>query len=128
MNCVSEIDGQYGQASVLECKITSVEVKNPKITFLSWKKDGDEEPLLHYDNKIVNQAGYWFAQQSWQESLDVSLRIANTTLRDEGEYTCGVVVMASAEASAQTKLSVSGEYLLLLAAQVLVSVQTQRGA
>lgn len=113
---------------MLECKIsTSVEVKNPKIIWLSWTKDGNEEPLLHYDNKVVNQAGYWFAQQSWQESLDVSLRIANTTLRDEGEYQCKVVVN-SGSASAQTKLSVSGEYLLLLAAQVLVSVQTQRGA
>lgn len=128
MNCVPRIDGQYGQASVLECKIsTSEEVKNPKIIWLSWTKDGDEEPLLHYDNKLVNQAGYWFAQQSWQDSLDVSLRIANTTLRDAGEYTCTVVV-SSGSASAQTKLSVSGEYLLLLTAQVLVSVQNQRGA
>ncbi|TNM86202.1 hypothetical protein fugu_008473 [Takifugu bimaculatus] len=94
LHCSPEVNAQYGQTSVLGCKISiSKELKDPRITWLSWTKEGVEEPLLHYkEGKLKAEPGYSFASPSWSTSMDVSLRIANTTLQHEGEYTCGVTV------------------------------------
>ncbi|XP_056890603.1 butyrophilin-like protein 10 isoform X2 [Takifugu flavidus] len=94
LHCSPEVNAQYGQTSVLGCKISiSKELKDPRITWLSWTKEGVEEPLLYYkEGKLKAEPGYSFASPSWSTSMDVSLRIANTTLQHEGEYTCGVTV------------------------------------
>lgn len=111
---------------MLECKIsTSEEVQNPKITWLSWQKDGDEEPLLLYSEQTLEaEPGYSLAQQSWETSMDVSLRIANTAVQHEGAYTC-LVVVSGGTAEGRSSLHVTGESRLLIAAQLLASAQPQ---
>uniref|UniRef100_A0A3B5K7W9 Ig-like domain-containing protein n=2 Tax=Takifugu rubripes TaxID=31033 RepID=A0A3B5K7W9_TAKRU len=94
LHCSPEVNAQYGQTSVLGCKISiSEELKDPRITWLSWMKEGVEDPLLYYkEGELEAEPGYSFASPSWSTNMDVSLRIANTTLQHEGEYTCGVMV------------------------------------
>lgn len=124
INCTSEIKGEYGQTSVLECKIsTSEEVKNAEITWLAWRKNGVQEPLLFYNNQNLEaKPGYSFAQQNWKKSLDVSLRIAHTKVQDEGVYTCQVATSGGkAEGPNWSRLYVTGESCVLLAAQLPVA-------
>lgn len=110
MRCSPEVNAQYGETSVLQCNISiSNEVKDPKIIWVSWKKDGVEDPLLLYNKgTLKSQPGYSFASPSWYTSMDVSLRIANTTLEHEGEYKCDVTVNTSDE-SDTSSLKVTGE-------------------
>lgn len=118
VNCIPEIKGRYGQASVLECKVsTSEEVTNPKITWLSWTKDGKNPLVLYKNSEVHSWDGYSFAHQSWQTSLDVSLRIANTSVQHEGVYMCQMA-MTSGKATGQSKLSVTGESRILMAAEI----------
>lgn len=94
---------------MLECIITtSTVVEDPRITWLSWTKD--DKPLLHYDKgKVEAEPGYSFASPSWKTSMDVSLRIANTTLQHKGEYKCDVNVN-SADGKNTSSLKVTGEH------------------
>lgn len=92
---------------MLNCTINPKALQDPKITWLSWTKDG--EPLLRYDNANFDQLeaepGYSLASPSWK---DVSLRIANTTLQHEGEYKCEVMVNTAYGVSTSS-LKVTGE-------------------
>lgn len=117
MSCERQVGGQYGRASVLDCKIrTSEEVTHPEIVWLAWTKDGQNQSLLRYDEKTLSSMpGYSFADQSWRKSLDVSLRIQKTAPQHEGQYRCQVA-MNSGTAKGGSSLQVTGESLLLGAA------------
>lgn len=112
LHCSPEVNAQYGQTSVLGCKISiSEELKDPRITWLSWTKEGVEEPLLYYTKgKLEAEPGYSFASPSWSTNMDVSLRIANTTLQHEGEYTCGVTVANTVHGEMTSSLKVTAKY------------------
>lgn len=116
-----EVNAQYGQTSVLECIIsTSEEVEDPEITWLSWSKDGADEPLLLYARgSLKRQPGYSMASASWKTDKKVSLHIASTTLQHEGEYSCDVAVNNIVGQAKKSRLRVTGEspssFIIILA-------------
>lgn len=125
MFCTPDINGQHGQPSVLSCKInTSAEVENPRIVWLSWTKSagksGPEKLLLYNNAELTAMPGYSFVHEAWKQSLDVSLLIADTTVRHEGDYVCQVVVN-SGSAESRSRLRVTGESLTLTAALLLAA-------
>lgn len=128
LSCSSDVTGQYGQTSVLECKVsTSEEVENPEITWVSWKKEGVQDSVLLYRRQDLEaKEGYSFGQQSWKKSMDVSLRIENTTVKHEGKYRCQVG-MSSGKADGESRLHVTGESLILMAAQLLIQGWPKHG-
>ncbi|XP_061684748.1 cell adhesion molecule 3 isoform X3 [Syngnathoides biaculeatus] len=92
MVCQKEIVGHYGQPSVVDCTIKLLqEVKDLTVQAVTWKKDG-VLLLLFHSQKLFAEPGYSFAEPSWNDkSLNVSLRIANTSLADRGSYHCLVM-------------------------------------
>lgn len=110
LHVIPEVNGRYGHMSVLKCTIsTSEELPDPEITWLSWTKVDVEEPLLLYSGgHLEAKLGYSLDQKSWKSYLDVSLRIDNTTLQHEGEYTCEVSVN-TVPAQENSRLKVTGE-------------------
>lgn len=106
----SEVKGLYGQPTVLPCPVTTADVvKNRVIKGLWWKKLEVEKILSHYNGVAVQtQPGYSLFDPSFNESLDVSLLIKNTTLEHEGKYECEVLV-SSSSAKKQITLNVTGE-------------------
>ncbi|XP_029015732.1 uncharacterized protein zgc:174863 isoform X2 [Betta splendens] len=104
--------GRFGHQSMLDCVIkTSEEVVDPKILTVTWRKAGDEDPLLVFNRgKLSSTKGYSFAQRSWNDkNMNISLLIANTEIQHEGEYTCRVFT-DSGVGQKETKLSVTAAY------------------
>ncbi|XP_054634007.1 uncharacterized protein zgc:174863 [Dunckerocampus dactyliophorus] len=102
--------GQYGQQSMLDCGITtSKEVKDVTVQVVVWKKAGD--PVLTFNNEKINVTPrFSFAMPSWtHKNLNVSLLIANTSVADDGQYTCMVMTDSGAHRSS-TNLKVTAKY------------------
>lgn len=121
VSCMTEKEGQYGQSSLLECVITTSSVViDPEIRLVSWRKTDDEEPLLvFYRGETRSLPGYSFAEPSWNDrNLNVSLLITNTTVQDEGAYTCQVMTNSGGETNT-IFLKVTGRPLVLLTAEVV---------
>ncbi|KAK2816871.1 hypothetical protein Q5P01_025062 [Channa striata] len=112
LECSVKNVGQYGQESLLMCVIhTTQEVRNPEIRVVTWRKDGQNEPLLvFHEMKTNSKSGYKFAEPSWNNrNLNVSLLIANTKVTDHGGYTC-TVITDSGTCRRQTTLDVAAKY------------------
>ncbi|KAM8773610.1 CD276 antigen homolog isoform 2-T3 [Acanthopagrus schlegelii] len=112
VHCKTENVGQYGQQSLLECAVeTSQGVTDVVIRTVSWKKEGVDEPLLvFHKEQTIKQPRYSFAEPSWNNmNMNVSLHITNTTLEDQGVYTCVVMTDRGGETS-ETRLKVTAKY------------------
>ncbi|XP_061627598.1 programmed cell death 1 ligand 1 [Phyllopteryx taeniolatus] len=108
--CQNENVGQYGRPSVVDCVIKTLqEVKDLTVTTVTWKKDG-VRLLLFHNNKLEPTPGYSFADPSWNnKSLNVSLRIADTSVADHGNYTC-LVMSDSGSHRSSASLRVTAKY------------------
>ena len=114
MECKTGNVGQYGQQSMLDCVVkTSEEVKEPKITVVTWKKKGSEDALLvFHKGETKPQPGYKFAESSWNDrNMNISLLITNTTMVNRGDYTCSVMTDSGDDEGKETSLKVTGESL-----------------
>lgn len=112
IQCKAANVGQYGQQSLLQCVIkTLADIRDTKIYVVTWKKGGKEPRLVFNQGKITKlNPGYSFAEKSWTErNLNVSLLITNTTLLDEGDYTCEVLTNRGVD-TATTSLKVTAKY------------------
>nr|XP_057947563.1 CD276 antigen homolog [Doryrhamphus excisus]XP_057947564.1 CD276 antigen homolog [Doryrhamphus excisus] len=109
VECKTYNVGQYGQQSMLDCWIaTSKEVKDPTVKVVVWRKAG--HPVLVFDVTIQTASRFSFAKPSWShKNMNVSLLIANTSVADEGEYTC-MVITDSGKHSSSTNLKVTAKY------------------
>ncbi|TNN48504.1 CD276 antigen [Liparis tanakae] len=94
LDCKAEQLGQYGQQSLLECVIKKTQ-SDTMVRMVSWKKP-NLTLLVFYKGKIIEKKdGFSFAQPSWNDrNMNVSLLIANTTVKDVGQYTCDVMTTA----------------------------------
>uniref|UniRef100_A0A8C5G1F6 Ig-like domain-containing protein n=1 Tax=Gouania willdenowi TaxID=441366 RepID=A0A8C5G1F6_GOUWI len=104
--------GVFGQQSMLECVVTcKIKGKYPKILTVVWKKDGDDDPLLKYDNgKLEHSPRYSLAVPSWNgNNMNVSLLITNTEMADEEDYTCMVITNSGSKTSL-TSLKLKAKY------------------
>ncbi|KAK1885658.1 Programmed cell death 1 ligand 1 [Dissostichus eleginoides] len=81
--------GKYGQQSLLECVyIPSQEAEDGKLLWVHWKKEFVDILFFHQGNTKA-ESRYSFAEPSWNTAnRNVSLLITNTSVKDEGEYTC----------------------------------------
>ncbi|XP_030286249.1 leucine-rich repeats and immunoglobulin-like domains protein 3 [Sparus aurata] len=112
VKCKTENMGQYGQQSLLDCAIeTSQEATGAVFRTVSWKKEGIDEPLLlFHKGETIKQPGYSFAEPSWNNrNMNVSLHITNTTVEDQGVYTCTVMTDSGSDTS-KTTLKVTAKY------------------
>lgn len=111
IQCKAVNVGQYGQQSILECEIqTLADIRDTKIYVVTWKKGGKEPRLVFNKGNRMLEPGYSFAEKSWTErNLNVSLLITNTTLLDEGDYTCEVLTNRGVD-TATTSLKVTAKY------------------
>ncbi|XP_010772434.1 CD276 antigen homolog isoform X2 [Notothenia coriiceps] len=108
----AETVGKYGQQSLLECVyIPSQEAEDGKLVWVYWKKEGVEDALLIFrKDSTTAESGYSFAEPSWNATnRNVSLLITNTTVKDEGEYTCNVMT-ESGDGIKKTHLRVTAKY------------------
>lgn len=99
---------------MLKCMVeTSEEVTDPQIRFVVWKKEESEEEVLVYERgKTTNLQGYEFAEASWNNrNMNISLLITDTTVKDEGVYTCSVMTNSGGDLHSQTRLKVTGTSL-----------------
>ncbi|XP_044044986.1 uncharacterized protein zgc:174863 isoform X2 [Siniperca chuatsi] len=112
VQCKTENVGQYGQQSLLECVIqTGKDVTDAQILVVTWKKQGDEGPLLVFNRGVTkHQPGFSFAEPSWNNrNMNVSLLITSTAVVHKGVYTC-VVMTDSGDGSKSTSLEVTAKY------------------
>ncbi|XP_041838981.1 programmed cell death 1 ligand 2 isoform X2 [Melanotaenia boesemani] len=111
LECDETSVGQHGQQSLLMCVIKPEQNDGiVNIRVVTWRKIGDEEPLLFFHNKPNFVPGYKFAESSWDESnMNVSLLITSTKVADEGDYMCEVVT-DSGDDHRTTKLKVKARY------------------
>ncbi|XP_028313947.1 LOW QUALITY PROTEIN: butyrophilin subfamily 1 member A1 [Gouania willdenowi] len=112
VDCTKENIGVFGQQSMLECVVTcKIKGKYPKILTVVWKKDGDDDPLLKYDNgKLEHSPRYSLAVPSWNgNNMNVSLLITNTEMADEEDYTCMVITNSGSKTSL-TSLKLKAKY------------------
>lgn len=87
---------------------TSEEVEDPQFIFVSWRKKGTKQPLVHFYGKMMQLPGYSFAEPSWNnKNMNMSLLISNTSVQDEGTYNCDLMLDSGA-ISANTRLRVTG--------------------
>ncbi|XP_034752901.1 CD276 antigen [Etheostoma cragini] len=102
--------GQWGQQSLLQCVVKTTQ-ENTEIRVVTWKKDGLDDPLLLFHRgKIVPKQGYSFAEPSWNvRNMNVSLLIADTSVKHEGVYKC-MVMTDSGDGSSSTNLKVTAKY------------------
>ncbi|XP_067436899.1 butyrophilin subfamily 1 member A1-like [Thunnus thynnus] len=113
VECKTENVGQYGQQSMLDCVVkTSEEVKEPKITVVTWKKKGSEDALLvFHKGKTTLRPGYKFAESSWNDrNMNISLLITNTMMVNSGDYTCLVFTDSGDDEETETSLRVTAKY------------------
>ncbi|XP_067436246.1 butyrophilin subfamily 1 member A1 isoform X2 [Thunnus thynnus] len=113
VECKTGNVGQYGQQSMLDCVVTTAEeVKDPKILTVTWKKKGSEDNLLFFhrgETKV--QPGYRFAESSWNDkNMNISLLITNTTMVNNGDYTCLVMTDSGDDEETVTSLGVTAKY------------------
>lgn len=112
VECKAEQVGQYGQQSLLECVVSTTKVVvDAKIVVVTWRKKGDDRPLLVYNRGERRlEQGYKFAEPSWNvKNMNVSLLITNTALKDGGDYSC-YVMTDSGDDTAVVSLSVTAKY------------------
>nr|XP_029138483.1 neural cell adhesion molecule 2-like isoform X1 [Labrus bergylta] len=116
IHCKTQNIGQYEQESRLDCVIhyserDVVDVEDPEIMVVIWRKEGVEEPVLKYNHgKLTSLPGYSFAEPSWNnKNVNVSLLIHKTAVKDEGVYTCYVFTNSGFNKN-QTRLSVTAKY------------------
>ncbi|XP_070777295.1 tyrosine-protein kinase-like otk isoform X2 [Enoplosus armatus] len=112
VHCKTENVVQCHQQSLLECVIhTGRDVTDAKILVITWKKEGDEEPLLLFNRgQTKQQKGYSFADPSWNDrNMNVSLLISNTAVEHKGVYTC-MVMTDSGDDDSHTYLKVTAKY------------------
>lgn len=110
MQCKPETRGQYGQKSVLDCMVkTSEEVEDPQFILVSWRKKDTKQLLVHfYNGQMMQLPGYSFAEPSWNnKNMNVSLLVSNTSVQDEGTYSCELM-LDSGTLSVNTHMRVTG--------------------
>lgn len=111
--CKAENVGQFGQQSLLECEVQTIqEAADAKIRVVTWKKQGAKKPLLVFHRaETIQQPGYEFAEPSWNDkNMNVSLLINKTLLSDAGVYMC-TVMTNSGDGESHANLKVTGESL-----------------
>ncbi|XP_056226767.1 poliovirus receptor isoform X1 [Seriola aureovittata] len=110
VQCRSEIVGQYGQQSLLQCVVEPID-KDTTIRVVTWRKAGVKKALLvFHEMKTIQEPGFKFADPSWNnKNMNVSLLIANTEVASSGDYTC-MVITDSGEGSSTVNLKVVAKY------------------
>ncbi|XP_061766874.1 CD276 antigen isoform X3 [Nerophis ophidion] len=92
VECKMDNVGKYGNQSMLNCGIvTAKEARDATVMMVTWKKDG--VLLLGFEKPSkLNESPRFSFTKSWSmKNMNVSLLIANTSVADQGEYTCEVV-------------------------------------
>ncbi|XP_028674500.1 CD276 antigen-like [Erpetoichthys calabaricus] len=114
LECASEVDGTFGKDTVLNCTIRFN--GNIEVSKVIWKKKGFTDStdvlLLQYDIENAPNSGesrVQFATSFWKERGDLSLRLSNTHIFDEGTYTCIVACNAGIEKK-EIRLRVTAPY------------------
>ncbi|KAG7239254.1 hypothetical protein INR49_029395 [Caranx melampygus] len=108
VECTPDVVGQYGQPSLLKC-IVKPTVQDTTIRVVIWRTTGGKSVLVYHESLPQNKS-YQFAQESWTvKNMDVSLRIANTKVEDDGRYKC-TVMTDSGEGSGEVNLKVVAKY------------------
>jgi len=104
--------GKYGQQSLLECVYKpSEEAEDGQLIWVLWKKEGGEDILFFHKGETTGESRYSFAEPSWNTTnRNVSLLITNTSVKDEGEYTCEMETERG-HGTKETRLRVTGETL-----------------
>ncbi|KAG8014887.1 hypothetical protein GBF38_003583, partial [Nibea albiflora] len=94
VKCKTKTVGQYSQQILVECDVQATQEEvSTEIKVVNWKKDGDEEPVLHFYKGTYHDGRERFslAERSWNtKNMNVSLLISNAAIEDEGSYTCTV--------------------------------------
>lgn len=108
VECKDEKVGQYGQQSLLECVVKTLQ-NDAEIRVVTWKKD--QTPLLVFNRGETQlQPGYSFAEPSWNvRNMNVSLLITNTAVEHQGVYTC-MVMTDSGDGKSSISLKVTAKY------------------
>ncbi|XP_022620711.1 CD276 antigen homolog isoform X2 [Seriola dumerili] len=110
VQCKSEIVGQYGQQSLLQCVVEPID-KDTTIRVVTWRKEGVKRALLvFHEMETIQEPDFKFADPSWNnKNMNVSLLITNTEVANSGDYTC-MVITDSGEGSSMVNLKVVAKY------------------
>ncbi|XP_037621343.1 cell surface glycoprotein CD200 receptor 1 isoform X1 [Sebastes umbrosus] len=112
VECKDEKVGQYGQQTLLECVVKTLQ-NDVEIRVVTWKKKDqkDQRPLLLFNRGLPEpKPGYSFAEPSWNvRNMNVSLLITNTAVEHQGDYTC-MVITDSGDGSSSISLKVTAKY------------------
>lgn len=115
VECKDEKVGQYGQQTLLECVVKTLQ-NDVEIRVVTWKKKDqkDQRPLLLVNRGLPEpKPGYSFAEPFWNvRNMNVSLLITNTAVEHQGDYTC-MVMTDSGDGSSSISLKVTGEPWLI---------------
>ncbi|XP_033986147.1 tapasin-related protein isoform X2 [Trematomus bernacchii] len=103
--------GKYGQQSLLECVYKpSEEAEDGQLIWVHWKKEGVEDILFFHKGDTTAESRYSFAEPSWNTTnRNVSLLITDTSVKDEGEYTCEMETERG-HGTKETRLRVTAKY------------------
>ncbi|XP_074486591.1 tyrosine-protein kinase-like otk isoform X2 [Sebastes fasciatus] len=112
VECKDEKVGQYGQQTLLECVVKTLQ-NDVEIRVVTWKKKDqkDQRPLLVFNRGLPkSEPGYSFAEPSWNvRNMNVSLLITNTAVEHQGDYTC-MVITDRGDGSSSISLKVTAKY------------------
>ncbi|XP_040002734.1 butyrophilin subfamily 1 member A1 isoform X2 [Xiphias gladius] len=128
--CKAENVGQFGQQSLLECEVQTIqEAADAKIRVVTWKKQGAKKPLLVFHRaETIQQPGYEFAEPSWNDkNMNVSLLINKTLLSDAGVYMC-TVMTNSGDGESHANLKVTAKYSVPVIRSIPEKITQKAGA
>ncbi|XP_063739950.1 CD276 antigen isoform X1 [Eleginops maclovinus] len=110
VECRAEHVGKYGQHSLLQCVYKpSQDAEDAQLDWVEWKKD-EQQILFIRLEKTVAVPGFSLAEPSGNAAnRNVSLLITNTSVKHQGEYTCGVGT-DSGDGLGYTSLRVTAKY------------------